>query len=51
MVANVVLPSLNVRVPVAVEGVTLAEKVTAEPYVDGSTDDDKPEVVVALFMV
>lgn len=39
-VPNVVLPSLNVTVPVAAEGVTVAVKVTDEPYVEGFAEDE-----------
>ncbi len=41
----VAAPSLNVTVPVAVEGVTVAVKVTEFPYVDGFKLDDTPVVV------
>lgn len=34
------VPSLNVTVPVAAEGVTVAVKVTDEPYVEGFADED-----------
>lgn len=39
-VPSVVLPSLNVTVPVAAEGVTAAVRVTVEPYVDGLAEDE-----------
>jgi hypothetical protein len=38
-VPSVVLPSMKVTVPVAVEGVTEAVKVTEEPYNDGLTGE------------
>jgi hypothetical protein len=38
-VPSVVLPSLNVTVPVAAEGVTVAVNVTEVPAVDGFADD------------
>ena len=51
-VPKVVLPSLNVTVPVAAEGVTVAVNVTELPYVDGFRDevsatevDDLPNIV------
>jgi hypothetical protein len=50
-VPNVVLPSTNVTVPVAVDGVTVAVKVTEEPYVDGFADEASATVVFALFTV
>ncbi len=45
-VPRVVAPSLNVTVPVAVDGVTVALKVTELPYVDGFADDDTTLVAV-----
>jgi len=42
---------LNVTVPVAVEGVTVAVNVTEEPYVDGFADEATVVVVVALLTV
>lgn len=47
-VPRVVLPFLNVTVPVAADGVTVAVKVTEEPYVDGFADDARV-VVVEVF--
>ena len=38
-VPRVVVPSLNVIVPVAVDGETVAVNVTAAPNVDGLSDD------------
>lgn len=38
-VPRVVAPSLNVIVPVALDGVTAAEKVTLAPKVDGLNND------------
>jgi hypothetical protein len=46
-VPNVVLPSMNVTVPVAVEGVTVAVKVTDEPYEDGLADEVRVTAVLA----
>jgi hypothetical protein len=45
LVPSVVLPSLNVTVPVAVEGVTVAVKVTEEPYNDGFAEEVSATVV------
>jgi uncharacterized membrane protein len=42
---------VNVTVPVAVVGVTTAEKVTDEPYVDGFADEPNVVIVVAGFTV
>jgi hypothetical protein len=50
-VASVVLPSLNVTVPVAAEGVTVAVNVTDIPKPEGFSDDVKVVVEVALFTV
>jgi hypothetical protein len=50
-VPRVAPPSINVTVPVAVDGVTVAVKITELPYVDGSADDVTPIVVDALFTV
>jgi hypothetical protein len=50
-VPSVVLPSLNVTVPVAAEGVTVAVNVTDTPYADGFADDATPVVVDALLTV
>lgn len=47
-VPKVVVPSLNVTVPVAAEGVTVPVKVTNEPYVEGLTEEDT-EVEVFVF--
>jgi hypothetical protein len=38
-VPSVALPSLNVTVPVAADGVTVAVNVTEFPYVDGFEED------------
>ena len=38
-VPRVVVPSMNVTVPFAVDGVTFAVKVTGLPYADGLADD------------
>jgi hypothetical protein len=46
-----VLPSRNVTVPVAVEGVTVAVKVTEEPYDDGLADEVNVTLVLAWFIV
>jgi hypothetical protein len=46
-----VLPSRNVTVPVAVEGVTVAVKVTEEPYDDGFADEVNVTLVLAWFIV
>ncbi len=48
---RIVGPSMNVTVPVAVDGVTVAVKVTGLPYVDGLADDMAPIVVDALSTV
>jgi hypothetical protein len=45
-VPMVVAPSLNVTVPVAVDGVTVAVKMTGLPYADGLADDETVVVVV-----
>jgi hypothetical protein len=50
-VPSVVLPSVNVTVPVAVGGVTVAVKVTEELYVDGFADGVNVVVVLARFTV
>jgi hypothetical protein len=48
-VPRVVLPFLNVTVPVAADGVTVAVKVTEEPYVDGFAEEASvTEVVTGL---
>jgi hypothetical protein len=43
--------TLNWTVPVAVDGVTVAVKVTAWPKVDGLTDEATAVVLVALLTV
>ncbi len=48
---RVVAPSVNITVPVAVDGVTVAVKVAGLPYADGFIDDVTPVVVVALSTV
>jgi hypothetical protein len=50
-VPSAVLPSVNVTVPVAVVGVTVAVKVTDEPYADGFGDEASVTVVFTLFTV
>ena len=50
-VPSVVLPSLNVTVPVASGTESVAVNVTEEPYADGFTDDASVIVGVALFTV
>ena len=50
-VPSVVLPSLNVTVPVAVVDETVAVKVTDEPYADGFKDEANVVVELALFTV
>jgi hypothetical protein len=50
-VPRVVLPSRNVTVPVAADGVTVAVKVTEEPYVDGFAEEVRVTVEVALSTV
>jgi hypothetical protein len=47
-VPRVVLPFLNVTVPVAADGVTVAVKVTEEPYVDGF-EEEATVVEVEVF--
>ena len=42
-------PSLNVTVPVASDGDTVAVKVTSRPKMDGFSDEPRPVVVLALF--
>jgi hypothetical protein len=39
LVPSVTAPSMNVTVPVAADGVTVAVNVTGLPYVDGLADD------------
>jgi hypothetical protein len=48
---SVVLPSLNVTVPVAVVDETVAVNVTEEPKADGFDDDKSVVVVLALLTV
>jgi hypothetical protein len=50
-VPRVVLPSRNVTVPVAVDGVTVAVKVTEEPYVDGFAEEARVTEEVAVLTV
>lgn len=50
-VPNVVLPSLNVTVPVAAMGVNVAVKVTDEPCADGFADEASATLELALFTV
>jgi hypothetical protein len=50
-VPSVVVPSLNVTVPVASEGVTVAVSVTDKPYVDGFAEEVSVTVVFALLTV
>jgi len=50
-VPNVVLPSLNVTVPVQVEGATVAVNFTEDPYVEGLDDDVSVIVEFALLTV
>ena len=49
-VPSVVLPSVNVTVPVAVAGVTVAVNVTGEPYEDGFADEVSVTVVLARMI-
>jgi hypothetical protein len=46
----VVLPSLNVSVPVAIEGVTVAVNVTDEPNVEGFFEEATVVVVVVCWL-
>lgn len=48
LVPKVVLPSLNVTVPVAADGETVAVNFTDEPYVEGFSEDASV-VVVLVF--
>ena len=48
---SVVLPSVNVTVPVAVVGVTVPVNVTDEPYADGFADEASVTVVFAFCTV
>ena len=50
-VPRTVAPSLNVTVPVAVDGVTVAVKITEAPKVDGLRLDVTTVVVAARFTV
>lgn len=50
-VPRIVLPSLNVTVPVAPEGVTVAVNVTEEPKVEGFFEDATVVVELALLTV
>jgi hypothetical protein len=50
-VPSVVLPSVNVTVPVAFTGVTVVANVTDEPCADGFADEASVTVVLALFTV
>ena len=50
-VPSVVVPSLNVTVPVAVVDEIVAVKVTEDPNADGFADDDTAVVELALFTV
>jgi molybdenum cofactor biosynthesis enzyme len=50
-VPSVVVPSLNVTVPVAADGETVAVKVTDEPKPDGLEDEATVTVVFALLTV
>ena len=50
-VPRVVVPLRKVTVPVAAEGVTVAVKVTEEPYVDGFAEEVRVTVEVALLTV
>jgi len=51
VVGGVVLPSMNVTVPVAVVGATVAVNFTDEPYVDGFTEELSVTVVLTWFTV
>ena len=48
---SVVVPSLNVTVPVAVVDEIVAVKVTEDPKAEGFADDDTVVVELALFTV
>lgn len=50
-VPSVVVPSLNVTVPVHVEGVTVAVNFTDDPYVEGFAEEVTVMVEFALFTV
>jgi hypothetical protein len=49
VVPSVVVPSLNVTVPVAVVEDNIALNVVTAPYEDGFADEAKVTVVAALF--
>src|SRR5574341_924710 len=50
-VPRTVVLSMNVTVPVAVDGMTVAVKVTELPKIDGLSDDVIPVDVDAWFMI
>jgi len=50
-VPRVVVPSRNVTVPVAVEGVIVAVNFTEEPNVEGLAEEARVTVEFALFTV
>jgi hypothetical protein len=50
-VPSVAVPSLNVTVPVAVEGVTVAVNFTEAPKVEGLREEAKATVEFALLTV
>jgi hypothetical protein len=50
-VPRVVLPSLNVTVPVAVAGVTVAVRIVDEPNADGFADEVSVTLVLSWFIV
>ena len=50
-VPSVVLPSLNVTVPVHAEGVTVAVNLTEDPYVEGLEEDVTVTLEFALLTV
>jgi len=50
-VPRVVLPSVNVTVPVAVAGVIVAVNFTDEPYAEGFADEASVMVGLALFTI
>jgi hypothetical protein len=47
----IVVPFMNVTVPVANDGDRVAVNVTTEPYVDGLPDDVSVTLVAVLFTV
>jgi len=51
VVGGVVLPSVNVTVPVAVEGDTVAVSVTDDPNVDGLADEASVVFVLTCWTV